>query len=244
MKSSDHPFGGFKMTSRLGSPDLPDATGARDRDDGGELDEKLGEHGWDSRFQGDGMGTSRNDERGARARRARSPGLDGAARSSDDACGEREDALHGDLLLGVQVPRTGTTLMWYLSGSHARFLDEVVRVSRRKVRARAERARTPRSRQPACAAPRAVRVVPHENDEGRPEAAFAFDHVRRTRRGWLSQSAGCSSTRSGSTNGNSPSVPSISGSPSPSTVICAATSASRRSWNSALPSPGEICSWR
>jgi hypothetical protein len=50
--------------------------------------------------------------RGAR-RAPVSPGLDGTAGGSDDAGGECEDALHDDLLLGVQVPRMGTTYAWY-----------------------------------------------------------------------------------------------------------------------------------
>jgi hypothetical protein len=44
-----------------------------------------------------------------RARRADLPGLDGAAGCADDTCCEREDALHEDSLLGVLVPRSGTT---------------------------------------------------------------------------------------------------------------------------------------
>ena len=66
----------------------------------------------------DGVGAERGTcVDGALGRAGRSPGLDGAAGSSDDACGEREDALHGVLLLGVLVPRMSTTISWYLSGS-------------------------------------------------------------------------------------------------------------------------------
>jgi hypothetical protein len=82
----------------------------------------------------DGVGQNRDVRRRCARTSARSPGLDGAAGSSDDACCEREDALHGVLLLGVLVPRTSTTISWYLSGSHTGFPGEVERVSRRKMR--------------------------------------------------------------------------------------------------------------
>ena len=102
------------------SPDLPYPTGARDRDDGGELDEKLGEHG--ELLGKSGYGNEREQSSGgvrrtgARAGRARSPGLDRAARCADDTGGESEDALHDGLLVGVWVPRMCTTISWYLSG--------------------------------------------------------------------------------------------------------------------------------
>ena len=188
-----------------------------------------------------------------RAWRAHSPGLDGAPGCSDDTCGEREDALHGGLLVGVSVPRTCTTISWYLSGYPARFPGQVERVSRRKVRPGSSRARRSGghgfSGWKAGFSARAHAlggVGARREKQRRPPGGGLRSIVPRLGRAYGSrrQSAGCSSTRSGSTNGKSPSVPSMSGSPSPSTVICAATSASRRSWKSALPSPGEICSWR
>jgi hypothetical protein len=45
----------------------------------------------------------------ARGRARGLPGLDGAAGRADDADGERDDSLHEASLLGVSVPRSGTT---------------------------------------------------------------------------------------------------------------------------------------